>query len=419
MTEFQQLFYPLIVALAIGLLIGTERGWQNRETREGGRIAGVRTFGLIGLLGGLLAVSGLDHWVIGLAFFALAAIMTSVYALNLRLDNDVGITTLIASLVTFVLGVLAGLQQILLAGASAVVVTLLLTHKPLLHHGLAKLESKELHAALKLLLISVVLLPILPNQGYGPNLGLNPYEIWWMVVVIAAISFIGYSAIKIGGPRKGALFTGIFGGLAASTAVTLHFSRLTRSNPDMGPMLATGILVACGTMFPRMLLVASALSPALFTHLWLPALIMATLTYLPAMLYWRSQTLLNSVQTTPLKNPLELKAALAFGILLTIVMLLGQSLKDWFGDTGVLALAAASGVADVDAITLSLARMSQNDLDTAIAASGIVIAASTNNLIKGSMAASIGGKQMLNRVALPLWFSAVVGLLASWLWIWL
>ena len=418
MTEFQQLFYPLGVALTIGLLIGTERGWQNRETREGGRIAGVRTFGLVGLLGGLLAVADLGHWVIGLAFVALAAVMTSVYALNLRQGDDVGITTLIATLVTFTLGVLAGMGQLLLAGATAVVVTLLLTHKPLLHHGLTRLESKELHAALKLLLISVVLLPILPNQGYGPYQALNPYEIWWMVVVIAAISFVGYSAIKIGGPRKGAVFTGVFGGLAASTAVTLHFSRLTRSHTQMGPMLATGILIACGTMFPRMLLVASALSPALFYPLWLPALVMAILTYLPAVLYWRAQAHQNPIQETPLRNPLELKTALAFGLLLTLVMLLGQTLRDWFGDAGILALAAASGVADVDAITLSLARMSHDELAARIAVTGIVIAASVNNVIKGSMAASIGGKQMLTRVALPLWLSGGTGLIVTWLWVW-
>ncbi|WP_019894967.1 MgtC/SapB family protein [Hydrogenovibrio halophilus] len=418
MTEFQQLLYPLGVALAIGLLIGTERGWQNRETRDGGRIAGVRTFGLVGLLGGLLAIVDLDHWVIGLAFVALAGVMTSVYALNLRQGDDVGITTLIATLVTFMLGVLAGMGDVLLASATAVVVTLLLTYKPALHRGLARLQPKELHAALKLLLISVVLLPILPNQGYGPYQALNPYEIWWMVVVIAAISFVGYSAIKIGGARKGAVFTGLFGGLAASTAVTLHFSRLTRTHSEMGPMLATGILIACGTMFPRMLLVASALSPALFYPLWLPALVMAILTYLPAVIYWRAQAHQNPIQETPLRNPLELKTALAFGLLLTLVMLLGQTLRDWFGDAGILALAAASGVADVDAITLSLARMSQEELGTAIAATGIVIAAAVNNLVKGSMAASIGGRQMLTRVALPLWLSGGIGLITTWLWVW-
>lgn len=421
MSNEQQILYQLGVALAIGLLIGVERGWKERKAEEGQRIAGVRTYGLIGLLGGGTAVLAqhLGVSALGLAFLGLVGALTTVYVVNLKHDEeDLGITSLIAGLLTFVFGALAGTGEIIAAAASAVVTTLLLSYKPLLHRWVRALEEHELRAAIKLLLISVVLLPILPDQGYGPWQALNPYEIWWMVVLIALISFVGYFAIKIGGARRGAVFTGLFGGLAASTAVTLHFSRLSQRETAMSLLLSTAILLACGTMLPRMVLVASIVNRELFVLLLVPSAVMAFLIYLPAAFYWRKQTAQKTEGASPLKNPLELKTALGFGLLLALVMLLGKGLRTEFGEAGVLTLAAASGVADVDAITLSLARMSQDELAVRIAVSGIVLAAGINNLVKAGMATVIGGRRIGMHVALPLVASTIGGLLAVWLWIW-
>ena len=232
MNQELQTFYYLGVALSIGLLIGVERGWKARKADVGERVAGVRTYGLISLLGGGLALLAdqLGAFILGLAFIGISGLLTAVYIITLKQGgaDDIGITSLIASLLAFVLGALAAMGEVKIAAASAVVTTLLLSYKPLLHHWVSALEENELRAGIKLLLISVVLLPILPNQGYGPWQALNPYEIWWMVVLIAVISFVGYFSIKIGGTSKGAMFTGLFGGLVASTAVTLHFSKLAR-----------------------------------------------------------------------------------------------------------------------------------------------------------------------------------------------
>jgi len=421
MSEAQLSFYYLGVALAIGLLIGVERGWHEREAAEGKRVAGVRTYGLIGLLGGVVALLAQQHGalVLGLAFIGLAGALAAVYVVNQRRgDDDVGITSLVAGLLTFAFGALAAMGEVPLAAAGGVVTTLLLSYKPLLHGWVSGLEAGELQAAIKLLLISVVLLPVLPNQGYGPWQALNPYAIWWMVVLVATISFAGYFAIKIAGPRRGTVFTGLFGGLASSTAVTLHFSRMCRRKAAAAPVLATGILLACGTMFPRMLLVASVLNPGLFRLLVLPAAVMALLAYGPALAYWRGSSSHDLDSEALLKNPLELRTALGFGVLLALVMLLGKALRHWFGEAGVLALAAASGLADVDAITLSLARMSQDDLVWRVAVSGIVIAAAVNSLVKCGMATFIGGRQIGRRVGLPLLGCAVAGLATTWLWVW-
>lgn len=420
MSEEQQILYRLGAALAIGLLIGVERGWHEREAKEGARIAGVRTYGLVGLLGGGMALIAdtFGALVMGLAFVGLAGLLAAVYVENLRRGRaDVGITSLVAALLTFALGALAAMGEVVIAAASAVLTTLLLGYKPQLHRWVNALEGDELRAGIKLLLISVVLLPILPNRGFGPWEALNPYAIWWMVVLIAAISFVGYFAVKIGGAARGTVFTGLAGGLASSTALTLHFSRLAARDPALARVLATGILLACGTMFPRMLLVASLLNRELFQPLLVPALAMAVCVYAPALFYLRRQSRVQSYEASPLRNPLELRTALGFGLLLAVVMLLGKALQELSGEAGVLVLAAASGVADVDAITLSLARMSGEDLALAVAAIGVVIAGAINSLVKGAMAGVIGGRAIGLRVALPLAAAAGAGLLSAWLWI--
>lgn len=415
-----QIFYRLAAALAVGLLIGVERGWKERAMAEGSRVAGLRTYGLLGLLGGGIALIAehLGALTLGLAFIAVAGMMTSAYVVNLRRDDNVSITGLVAALLAFVLGALAGLGEVTTASAAAVVTTLILGFKPVLHRWVGALEEKELHAGIKLLLISVVLLPILPNQGYGPWHALNPYEIWWMVVVIATISFAGYFAIKISGARKGAIFTGLFAGLASSTALTLHFSRLAKEKPEMAPVLATGILVACGTMFPRMVLVSSLVSRELASLLLLPAAVMTLIVYTTAFTYWRKLPPMETEASARLENPLELRSAISFGSLLAAVIVLGEAFKAWLGNIGVFLLAVASGVADVDAITLSLARMTQSDLVMPVAVTGIVIAGSVNSVVKSAMATVIGGRSLGKRVSLPLVTTAATGILTAWWWLW-
>jgi uncharacterized membrane protein (DUF4010 family) len=406
------------VALAVGFLIGIERGWKQREAEEGTRISGLRTFGLIGLLGGVIGLLSqqLGELVFGFVFLGMVGVMTAAYVSNVRRTHDVGITSLIAGLLTFALGALAGLGYVAEAGAAAVITTLLLGFKPVLHGWLRRLQGEELRAGLKLLLISIVLLPVLPDRGYGPWEALNPYQIWWMVVLIAAISFSGYFAMRIAGTSKGAILTGLFAGLASSTALTLHFSRLARRKPDMVLALAPGILIACGTMYPRMLLVGTFISPQLFRLLLLPAGLMTLIIYGAAL--WQGWNRRDTAveEPAPIGNPLELMAALRFGLLLAAIMLLAEALKDALGEVGILLLAAASGVADVDAITLSLARMTTHDAGMLqLATAGIIIASAVNSSVKAVLAFAVGGMPLGRKVVAPLVLAAATGLLAVWL----
>jgi uncharacterized membrane protein (DUF4010 family) len=406
-------YRSLGVALAIGLLVGLQREWKSLEERRGGeraageRMAGLRTFGLIGLAGGLAGLigGGSGVWLVGAGLVGVALLTAAAYFRHSGGEQGVGLTSEVAMVVTYLLGAAAATGHTKAAAAAAVVVALLLSLKLVLHGWVAKLERHELFAALKLLLISVVLLPVLPDRGYGPWGVLNPFEIWWMVVLIAGISFVGYFAMKVGGARHGAVLTGVFGGLASSTVTTLTLARFAKAGKVDTAPLAAGILGACATMFPRVLVVASAVNRALGTALAVPLVPMALVMYLAAFLFWRRAGKGGAAdggaepdRALALQNPFQLGTALKFAALLVAVLLLGKALTAWLDEAGLYLLAAASGVADVDAITLSVARMAGAEVGVATGLVAVVIAATVNTLVKAAMALSVGGRALGWRV---------------------
>ena len=400
------------VALLLGALIGIERGWVAREQKSGERIAGIRTHALVGLLGGIAALlsQSVSDWAFPLIFVALAATSLVAWRARLTRHQDYSITGLVGLLLTFCFGAVAVAIDLALATAGAVITAVILDNKHEIHGLLNKLQAHELDAGLKLLLISVVMLPLLPDRGIGPGEVLNPYEIWWMVVLIASISFVGYFAMRVGGTEKGILFTGLFAGLSSSTALTLHFARLSRRSREVEAMLAAGILL------PRILIYAAVISPGLLPRLLLPITVMGLMLYLPAMFLWhRHRQSLRVDSPTPIQNPLELRTALLFGGLLALIMLLGEWLREALGEAGIYLLAATSGMADVDAITLSLTRMSLERIAPSTAVLGIIIAAAVNNLFKSGLAAVFGTRQLGQRVALPMVASMAAGLALAWL----
>ena len=413
-----QTILRLAVALLLGAIIGLERGWDARDQKSGERIAGIRTFSLIGLLGGIAAVltREVTEWAFPVLLISVVAMGITGYSQRLEHIRNFSITGLIGMVLTFCFGALAVAVDPVMATASAVLTAIILDNKQEIHGWVNKLKEHELDAALKLLLISVVMLPLLPDEAMGPGGALNPRGIWWMVVMIASISFVGYFAIKIAGTRKGILYTSLFAGLSSSTALTLHFSRQSASNPQLSPQLAAGILIACGTMFPRILVYCFAINRDLLPSLVWPVAVMTTLLYLPALLiWWRYDGKHDVVQPTLNQNPLDLSSALLFGLLLTAILLLAEFLKAWFGDAGIYVLAASSGLADVDAITLSLTRMSMEKLAMNTAVIGIVIAAATNNLLKAGLAWGIGTRRTAMLVGVPMVLSLVAGLTVAWL----
>ncbi len=380
------LFHRLGVALIIGLLIGIERGWRQRDLAEGARVAGIRSFALIGLLGGVLgavaAVAG--DVVLAMAFFGFSVLVAVAHWLRCQNHSDLGMTTEIAEMLTFALGVMAVRVDMAAAAAASVVVVALLGAKEPLHLWLTRLQRLELGAAIKLLLISVVLLPVLPNQGFGPGEAVNPQKLWWLVVAIAGLSFLGYFAIKLAGPRLGSLLTGVFGGLASSTALTVSFSRLGRASPELQSMLAAGVAVAASTMLLRLLLIVGVIQWRLVWPLAVPIGAMAAVGYAGSLLLWAHSGGKDHrpAGETPLSNPFELGTALKFAAFLAFVLILAELAKRWLGHAGLYALAAISALADVDAISVSMANMAGHQTALQVAATAILLAAVVNTAVK-------------------------------------
>lgn len=417
---------PLGAALAIGLLIGAERGWGKRDAPDGGRVAGVRTYGLLGLLGGVSATLGDPSGLllVGVMFVGVAVVLVVAWRTSLQVEDDIGITSLIAALLTYALGAMAARGMIVPASAVAVVTMLLLAYKPHLHRALRALDWQELKATVQLLLLTVVVLPVIPNRAYGPWSAINPFELWWMVVLMATLSFTGHFVVRLAGGERGMLFTGLFGGLASSSAATLHFARLARDAraTDAGAtpapsLLATSIVLANLTMLPRMLLLAGLISVPVARAALLPALAMFAVLAAAALLQLRAARGQTRGSAFRSRNPLSLGTALASGLLLAGVLVAGRGLQETFGGGGVLGLAAISGVASIDAIALSLGRLSEEGLGTATAALGLLAAAAVNQVAKTVVALAVGGRALGTRVAVPLLLSAVAGPLAAWpLW---
>ena len=408
----------LATALLLGAIIGLERGWDARSQASGERIAGIRTFALIGLLGGVAALLAeeVSEWAFPVLLISVVAIALVAFSERLSHIRNFSITGTIGMVLTFCYGAIAVAVDPAIATGAAVITALILDNKKEIHGLVEKLQEHELDAALKLLVISVVMLPLLPDQDLGPGGVLNPREIWWMVVLIASVSFVGYFAIRLAGTSKGILFTSLFAGLSSSTALTLHYARQSTISPEVSPQFASGILIACGTMFPRILIYCALINPALLPQLAWPVAVMTLLLYLPALIIWqRNRGRLEVSRPELTQNPLDLKSALVFGVLLVAILLLGEFLQEWLGDLGIYVLAASSGIADVDAITLSLTRMSQDTLAGQTAVIGIVIAAATNNLVKAGIAGAIGRRELGVRVAGPMMVSLLAGLTVAWL----
>ncbi len=417
-------FTNIGIALALGLLVGSERGWRGRELEQGDRAAGVRTFSLVALLGGLVAsgassLTPVQAWLLCAAVFApLALLLIAAYWQLSRRDGDVGLTTEVAAMVTYWLGVLPAFGLALPAAGTAVILALLLHLKDTLHYWLRALDRQEMTGTLQFLLVSVVMLPLLPDSDFGPWDALNPYQLWWMVVLISGLSLVGYFATRVAGTNNGVLATSLTGGLVSSTAVTLSLSRMYR---DIGnaPVIAAGILLACGTMFARVIVVVAVIRQDLVVPMLAP---MATgvITLLAiALLIWRRGGDDAGGAAPEVRNPFQLVPALQFGALLALVMLGAEALQHWFGDAGLYLLSLFTGLADVDAIVLSLSPKAGEDLTVDMVILCVAIAGATNTLMKGMYCRLIAGPALGWRVVLPTLATAALVLAVAGIQVWL
>jgi uncharacterized membrane protein (DUF4010 family) len=383
----------LAAALAVGLIIGLERGWRARDLAEGGRVAGWRTFALLGLFGGVLGatVAAAGAWPLAAGLLGIALLNVQAYRESVRTSGSLSATSAVAQLLTCALGALATLGMPTAAVAAAVVVAALLSLRSTLHRWLLLIQRRELSAVLQMLVLSLVVLPLLPDRSFGPFEAVNPYRLWWAVLLVAGLSMCGHVAMRATGAQPGLLWTGLLGGLASSTAATLALARRQRQQPELLDAACAGALCASAVMFLRIAVIVLSLAPALGLHLLWPLSTAALALLLAGLWRWRRRDAAPA-DGAPDLPPFELHSAIGFGIYLGLVTVLVELARERLGTAGVVASAVMAGLADVDALTISMARTylaGQAPTDVATLAIGAAIL--SNLVAKAAMARAAGG----------------------------
>jgi uncharacterized membrane protein (DUF4010 family) len=340
--------------------------------------------------------------VLAAALMSFTAAFTLFAWVEATTERNFSVTGVVAAILTFIIGAYAVLGEPLVAVAAAVAMAILLALKAPLHAWLRQLAWTEVRAVLILLAMTFLLLPILPNRPVDPWQAINPAEIWLLAILIAGVSFAGYVATRIMGDQTGIAVTAVAGGITSSTATTLSLARLAREQPQASSLLAGGILIAGTTMIVRVAVIAAALAPPLLTELWLPASAGAiALLVASGVLILRDRQQTGPAATLRLTNPFDIGNAVKLAVLIGVVMVLAKVASSEASAKGLLLLAALSGVADVDAITLSIARMAGTTVSIPRAVDVILIAVGVNTLAKAVMAAIVGGRKIGAAVGIP------------------
>jgi uncharacterized membrane protein (DUF4010 family) len=402
--------YPFIVALLIGALIGTERQRRLAEDKVRG-VAGLRTFTLIALLGALSATLA-NHYGSGFAVAAFAAftILAGIgYAASVSTLGRIDFTGAVAAVVTFTLGMLASYEDSMLSVALAILTTWILATRAITHRYVEALSETDLLDTLKMGIIALVIYPLLPDTPPDPWGVLNPRQIWLFVVLVSLIGYVGYVLIRILGTERGLSLTGILGGLVSSTAVTTAMASEAKENRAILSSAVFATVIASCTMFPRILFVVLVVNRKLFLSLLPPLLVMAVVgTGLAFLLTRKNQPVGQDVKV---KDPFRIIPALKFGAFFAVVLLATKLANLYFGNAGAYAASVIAGLADVDAITLSMSTLAQSTLDPKVAITSITLAAMTNTLVKMVIAYVLGTVEFGNKIAAVFLPMVLAGLL--------
>lgn len=395
------IFHQLAVALGLGLLIGLERE-HRYQVANYYDFGGIRTFALISLTGALAYILSTYY----AALFAVItagflALLIAAYVMTARNTKYQGATSEIASILVYIVGVLSAMELYVIATAIALAVLLILHFKASLHSWAKNIESRELISTSQFIIIAFIILPLLPNQYYGPYDFFNPYIVWLMVVFVSGISFASYIAIKFFGARKGICLTGFLAGFISSTALAFSFSEQSRKNRKLINPYVLAIIIASSAMFFRALIEVIVINRQLFGSLVIPMTVMGVVGVIFALIMWFKRETIPSELGRNLiafKSPFSLWPALKFGVFFALILFLSKFAVTAIGDRGIYLTSVVSGVLDVDAITISVATLAKNGLSEKTAVLAITIAAMVNTLSKGMIFLFFGNKKVALKI---------------------
>ncbi|HML05366.1 MAG TPA: MgtC/SapB family protein [Methanobacterium sp.] len=405
------LILKFLISFAIGALIGTERERKQFEKKE---FAGIRTFMLIAVFGTSSAfLSTFYPNFIIIAFLGFVGMVGLSYFISTRETGDIGITTEVTAIITFILGALCFTDEgVQIVPILAIIITTLLAVKPYLHKFAQKISQKEINNTLKFLIIAFVILPLLPNQTFGPLNVFNPYQIWLIVVFISGISFAGYILMKFIGAEKGISATGIIGGLVSSTAVTTAMAARVKETDFIIRAAVFATVIASSMMFLRILFEVLVINPNIIGLLAAPMLSMGLLGIGLGLLAWKTTRIREVGEDLKLKNPFSLRPALIFGLLFIVILFASKIAEIYYGNSGLYITSIISGVADVDAITISMALLAKNTISQDVAVTAITLAAVSNTIIKFLIAMFFGTRKFGYLIGVIFAVIIAVGLMA-------
>ncbi len=410
----------VLIATALGALLGTQREMlqQKWNVQEFGGIRSFMMLSLLGLLSALLARS-LGTWFVGVTGIGTTAFLAIGYVRKSFRSEHVGVTSELAGLLTFLIGVLT-YYDTTLAVAIGVLVALIITLKDPLHRFVSKLSQEEFLSTVEFTLLAFVVLPLLPNRAIDRWGIFNPYEFWVFVIVVLAVSFAGYVATKIMGNRKGLILTGILGGTFSSTAVTSAMSAQSRKTPKLIPILAAATMAASAVMFIRVGVVLSFLSVSLLRQVQWPLIVMLAFTLIglafPLYQAWRRGADEDGPAEIASHSPFSLTQGLKFGLFVLGVLVLSHVLRNEFGVSGIYLTALVTGLVDVDAFMLSMVHLSAKEPALSpVAANAILIAVGSNMVVKSAIPLLFGSRGLAWRVGVVFMGSVLAGISLSFL----
>ena len=388
-------FMDIAIALGLGLLVGLQK------ERAESPLAGLRTFALVTLAGAVAALVGAQStpWVIVGGLFAVTALMLIGNVILITgSGTKPGQTTEVAVVIMYLIGALVIVGPREAAIVSAAVIAMLLHLREQLRRWVDRLSDADVRAIMQFVVISLVVLPALPDRTFGPYDVINPRQVWWMVVLIVGLNLAGYGAFRTMGARAGTALAGVLGGVISSTATTISYARQTKTEPGMDATAVVIVWIASGIVFIRILIEIGAVAPSFLPVAAVPLLVMFGLFSLMAAVIWRSATMPGESPLEP-ANPSELRPAILFGALYAFILFIVAAGQDVLGDVGLFVAAAVSGLTDVDAITLSTSRLVTTDrLDPGTGWRLILIAILSNLVFKLVIASSLGSRAFARRL---------------------
>ncbi len=414
MPSLTTLFLRFALAMVLGFLIGLER-----EREKAVVFAGMRTFALISLLGAMMAFVSeqfAGQWLLIFGFAAVAGFGLVSYIRGFEIGHT-GITTEVVFLVAFMLGAMVYWDLLYVAAPLTVVVILLLTFKPNLQTFAARVDREDILAALEFAVVWIIVLPLLPNQTYDPLDVLNPREIWVMVVLVSGINLASYVLSQAYGAKRGIGLTGVLGGMVSSTVVTFQFARRSSQEHEkhLARLFALAIVIASTGMYFRVLVLTAILNPSLGIDLISPMLVGGGIMGFGALLLWfqtrRDQNQEVEPSTKETRSPFALRPALQFGLIFAIVLLASKAAQVYLGETGTYLSSTIGGIAGLDAVALSMAKLANTSVSPLVAMRSVTLGASANTLFKGIIATWLG-TGAVRRQVLPLFLLAAAASLA-------